>query len=141
MTEPCKDAVRQFLKLQLTVQRHFYNVATTSSTRVGKTFISSERTTSMQPIIRRCDNVVTMSLCLLASDVWTKRFQSLEVLTYFYLNALTHVPHFLFFFFKGGHFSFFVKVAEKKELSSCHVEGSCFQKEFSSTITRHLCDS
>ena len=69
MTEPCKDAVGQFLKLQLTVQRHFYNVATTSSTRVGKTFISSERTTSMQPIIRRCDNVVTMSLCLLASDV------------------------------------------------------------------------
>ena len=41
------------------------NVAITLSTNVGETFISNALTTSIQQIPRRCDSIVTASLCLL----------------------------------------------------------------------------
>ena len=46
-------------------QRCYSIISTTLSTDVGETFISSDMTTSLQPIVSRCYNVVTASLRLL----------------------------------------------------------------------------
>ena len=61
----CNVATTWALRSRSVTAMSLFKVATTLSTDVGKTFISSELTMLIQPIVRRCEDVVTISLCLL----------------------------------------------------------------------------
>ena len=64
---PCNVVTTLEIRWHNVATTSLFNVATTLSTDVGKTFISNELTASMRPNVRSCDNVVTTILCLLST--------------------------------------------------------------------------
>ena len=78
LTQSWKDVVRLYVKFRLcnvlttltlrcdiAATTSLLNVVITLSTDVGETVFSNKLTTSMQPVVWRCDKVVTTSLCSL----------------------------------------------------------------------------